>query len=89
MMMVDVRPSRSPLVSPFTDSVPFVLHFLTFNSAKSELATAHAAMGGMGAMGDGAARRGGSVGGGGGSTMSMSPSLDGIDGENLEHKVCG
>lgn len=69
----------------------FPLFFIP--SAKNDLATAHAAMGGMGGMGaigEGAGRRGGSVGVGGvvgGS--SMSPSLDGIDGENLEHKVCG
>ncbi|CAM9778300.1 unnamed protein product, partial [Ectocarpus fasciculatus] len=63
------------------------------HSVKSDLSTAHAAMGGLGAMGMADARRGGAVGtatGGGGGVggAGMPPGLDGTDSsESSDHKV--
>ncbi|CAM9923006.1 unnamed protein product, partial [Ectocarpus sp. 12 AP-2014] len=60
-------------------------------SVKSDLSTAHAAIGGLGAMGMADGRRGGAVGtvtGGGGGGAGMPPGLDGVDSsDSADHKV--
>ncbi|CAN0021651.1 unnamed protein product, partial [Ectocarpus sp. 6 AP-2014] len=60
-------------------------------SVKSDLSTAHAAMGGLGAMSMADGRRGGAVGTvtvGGGGGAGMPPGLDGVDSsDSADHKV--